>query len=381
MYAIRMLGGFLLILPVIVPFFRSCGLNMAQILSLQAIFSLAVVALEIPSGYFADVLGRKKSIVVGAFFCLCGWIAYCLANSFYGFLTGEILMGIGCSCISGADSAMLYDSLFFLGQAGDFKKVSGRCGALGNFSEGTAGIIGGLLAVVSLRLPMYIETVFVACTVPVALTLTEPDLYKAKDRKASMKDILDTVGYCLHGNRELAWLILYSSTVGASTLTAVWFIQPWFAHIGLPLAWFGIAWAVLNYSVALFSWSAHRIEHFAGRRRTLLSMILFSAIGYACMAGFDALYAIGTILALYFIRGINGPITSDYINRMIGPERRATVLSVQALASRLLFSIIGPIAGWLADTYSLSASLSIIGLVYLLLGCVGLFYLDRHRAL
>ena len=47
---------FMLIMPVIVPFFRAHGLSMADVYRLQTIFAVAIVVLEVPSGYVSDLL-------------------------------------------------------------------------------------------------------------------------------------------------------------------------------------------------------------------------------------------------------------------------------------------------------------------------------------
>ena len=56
---------FLVIMPVIVPFFESRGLSMQQIFLLQAVFAVVVLVMEIPSGYAADLLGRRVTLLVG----------------------------------------------------------------------------------------------------------------------------------------------------------------------------------------------------------------------------------------------------------------------------------------------------------------------------
>ena len=55
---------FMVIIPVIVPFFEGHGMDMEQIFILQAIFGISVVILEVPSGYVADIIGRKNSLII-----------------------------------------------------------------------------------------------------------------------------------------------------------------------------------------------------------------------------------------------------------------------------------------------------------------------------
>jgi hypothetical protein len=50
---------FLVIMPVAVPFFQSKGLSMQEVFSLQALFALAVLVTEVPSGYVADLIGSR----------------------------------------------------------------------------------------------------------------------------------------------------------------------------------------------------------------------------------------------------------------------------------------------------------------------------------
>jgi MFS family permease len=75
---------FLVLMPVIVPFFLNLGLSMHQVFKLQAIFGIAVVALEIPTGYLCDLWGRKKTLVVGSFISGLGFTSLLFVQSFFG---------------------------------------------------------------------------------------------------------------------------------------------------------------------------------------------------------------------------------------------------------------------------------------------------------
>src|SRR4030095_16822562 len=59
---------FLVIMPVVVPFFESRGLTMQQIFLLQGLFAVVVLVMEIPSGYVADLLGRRLTLITGSVF-------------------------------------------------------------------------------------------------------------------------------------------------------------------------------------------------------------------------------------------------------------------------------------------------------------------------
>lgn len=381
LYLIHGLRWFLLVMPIIVLFFRNNGLNMTQVFVLQSVFSVGLIVFEIPSGYFSDVVGRRITIIIGCVLGFIGFLVYALSYGFWGFLIAELILGLGGSFISGTDSALLYDSLAQIGRAGEYQKIEGRVLSVCHTSEGIAAIAGGLLATISLRTPLYVETAFCLLAVPVALTLVEPERRKFQHAEGNWAGILHIVKYAMHGHPQVKWLIIYSSVVGASTLTAVWFIQPYLQAIGLPLPLFGVVWAGLQFSVGIFALIAYRFESLIGRRRTIISLILLSATGYTLISVTGALWGMVFLILFYFVRGINEPVMRDYINRHITSEMRATVLSVRGLIGRLIFSVLGILAGAVSDRYSLPTALAACGAVFLALGIVSLNRLARHNAL
>src|SRR6056297_1759809 len=153
LYLIKIAKWFMLYMPIVVLFYEENGLSMKHVFLLQAIYSIAIVVLEIPSGYLADVLGRKKTLVIGTMLGFMGFVVYSFSFGFWGFLLAEMVLGMGQSLISGADSAMLYDTLEDMDRSEDYIKFEGRMVSIGNFAEAIAGILGGLLATISLRLP------------------------------------------------------------------------------------------------------------------------------------------------------------------------------------------------------------------------------------
>lgn len=272
MYVIRALRWFMLIMPVVIIFFQDNGLSMKEIMILQSVFSISIVVLEVPSGYFADRMGRKTTLIIGSIFGALGFLAHSLSYGFWAFMIGEISMGIGASFISGSDSALIYDSLLELGRESDYQRIEGRYTAIGNFSEGTAAVIGALLAGVFLRLPLYIETGLMFLAIPLVLTLVEPKRHSTTKKQ----NILAIARFSLIEHKEVKWLILYSALIGASTLTMVFFIQPYLTLSGLPLAWFGVVWAILQFSTGLFSWIAHHLEKRWGKKVSLIMLIPLS---------------------------------------------------------------------------------------------------------
>jgi len=92
----------MVIIPVIVPFFESRGLSLAQVFYLQAIFAAFVVLFEVPSGYIADVFGRRNVLIAGSIFHGLGFSWLYFAEGFAQLVLFEMTVGLGLSFLSAA---------------------------------------------------------------------------------------------------------------------------------------------------------------------------------------------------------------------------------------------------------------------------------------
>jgi len=353
-------------MPIVVPFYESNGLSMKDIMVLQAVYSIAIVILEIPSGYLADVIGRRKTLVIGAMFGTVGFATYSFSFGFMGFLVAEIILGIGQSCISGADSAMLYDSLLERGQEKKYTRFEGRITSIGNIAEATAGILGGLLAGITLRFPYFAQSFVALIALPAALTLVEP-ARKVPLIKASLQEVVQIARFALFKDRPLRRNILFSAITGTATLTMAWFAQPFFEYTAIDIAWFGVLWTTLNLTVAITSYTAHHIEHKLGQTRSILIISLLIPLGYLALSRFHLPIGLIVLYIFYLIRGYATPVLKDYINRITASNIRATVLSVRNFIIRLLFALTGPMLGWIKDVYSLPQALTLAGIIFLII--------------
>lgn len=362
----------MLIMPVIALFFKENGLSVQDIFVLQALFSVTTIALEAPTGYFADVFSRRAALIIGGFVSALGYVVYSMSYGFWGFLAAETLLGIGVGFVSGADSAMLYDTLLELKRDQEYLRLSGRNNSVSLLSEGLASIIGGLLAGVSLRLPLQIDVMVTACIIPIALSLVEPDVQGKMQRGGGVKKVIEIAKYALHGHDEIKWLIMYSSLVSASTLTMVWFIQPYLLATKVPVELFGFVWAGLMMVAAFFSWHARRIERSLGRRGSFVLLIMLPVIGYGLTSISFHIWSPVFLVCFYIARGILDPVLSAYINGMITSDVRATVLSVKNIFGRLIFVVVGPAVGRVNDMYSLQVALMVSGGIFLLFGAMAL---------
>ena len=364
LYLIKIAKWFMLTMPILMIFYQDLGFSAEQSFQLKAFYSISIVIFEIPSGYLADIFGRRKTIIMGSILGTAGFAIYAVFSGFIAFLVAEIILGIGQSFISGADSALIYDSLKADKRENEYVKFEGRNFSVGNFSEAIAGFLGGALAGISLRLPFVFQTGVAFIAIPAAIMLVEPHIISAK-KHLRFKDILNIVHFALIKNKSLRWNLIYSAIIGSATLTMAWIYPLYLKELGLSEIKIGTTSMILNLLVGLTTLVAYKIEKRLRPKATVWFTTLIISGGFI-LAGWFNSYLIFIILAFfYFARGIASPVLKDYINRITSSDIRATVLSIRSLIIRAFFSIIGPLFGFLTDHLSLQQAFIIIGLVFM----------------
>ena len=76
LFLIKVCQWFMLYMPVVKLFYVENNLKDFDLFFLHAIYSAVIFLTEIPSGYIADVWGRKKSMQLGLFMGLLGFGAH-----------------------------------------------------------------------------------------------------------------------------------------------------------------------------------------------------------------------------------------------------------------------------------------------------------------
>jgi len=361
LYLIKVSKWFTLIMPIIVLFYEENGLGLQEIFLLKSVYSVVLVSLDIPTGYLADAWGRKNCLLTGCLIAFSGFICYSFSYSFAAFFIAEILLGIGQSLVSGADSALLYDTTLEYDREEDYLKYEGKVTMVGNFSEAFAGIVGGLLATYSLRLPFYCQVGIASIGIPAALTLKE---FCVKRRiNNPIRNILAIIRYSLITNKSLCYDIMFSGIIGAATLTMAWFVQPVLMYIHLSTVWFGVIWTILNLTVGIAALYSDALNTKLGENRTYTLILLFIVGGYLAVAYCLNYFSLFLLFLFYIVRGFATPILKGYINRQTFSEMRATVLSIRNFIIRLIFASMAPFIGWLNDAFSLAFALRITALI------------------
>jgi MFS family permease len=377
-YAYRFLSDFWLIAPILVPYYQANGLSATQVFVVQAIYAASLMTLEIPSGYLADVIGRKNTLVLGSVMLPIGLLVYALSNTFQGFVAAEIILGAAGAMRSGADSALMYDTLIQLDREAEYNRFEGRGEFFHQAAHALSSVAGGLLALVSLKFVFQVNVASGLALVPLAFALVEPERKKL-DGKSPLLDILRITKRCLTDPR-IRSLMMYSALMTGSIVTGVWSYYMYYAELGLSVALFGIIFAAFGLCAAMGAARSHRIEEWLGARASFRALLLLSPI-FVSLALVKSVYMIPLILLNAFVGGFAIPLFRNQINKLIESDIRATALSVGAMMGSLAMILMSPTFGKLVDTFSLSTAHLTLGAFHLTFGLLCLFLLRKHEVI
>jgi MFS family permease len=368
-------------IPVITLFWKDqIGMSLTDIMLLQAVFGVAVVVFEFPSGYLADRAGYRLSLLLGAALWTVGWTVYALGASFAAVAVAEVVLGAGSAFMSGADRALLWVSLAAEGRGREYTRWEGRLRATAQTSEAATAAAGGWLYAVAPRLPLWLQVPSAALMLAAVLALREEPRPQAATGRSHLRRMAHIVRFTLWRHRRLQAAMALGVTLGLSTFVMVWLIQPYMQARSVPVAWFGPLWAAAHVWLAGVSLASGRIVDAVGTRGTLLICCLLVPVGYAGLAATTTAAGIAFYLCFMTIRGLLGPTLAAVMQEDAPAHDRASVLSLAALLFRLAFVVAGPPIGALVDRAGMETALGLLAIVFTLGGLAALAAFTRaHR--
>lgn len=363
-YIYSMLSNFNLTSGVWMLYLAYRGLSLFQIGIIEAIYHITAFTMEVPTGIVADLLGRKTSRVLGRFMTIISIIIMIFGDHVVWFSLSFAFTALGNNLESGAGDALIYDSMKEIGREKGYMKVKGKIEVFFQLASSLALPIGGYLATLDYSYVYKVALVVGIVTLLQSLTFVEPHIGRVEKKDNAMKSfthqLRESVAV-IKNSRKLAFLILMTETIGVSATTTFFYIQNYLKLNGRDEFRIGIVLAIGGLLSAIGASQAHRIEKRFGYTKTLI-MVLLGVVFFLWLMVIGSLSEIGMI-GLSVVEAIEFVVMSDYINKLIPSERRATVLSMQSMVFSLFMIIIFPIVGLVGDIYNLRTSFMILAVL------------------
>lgn len=319
-------------------------LSAAQAVLLYAVYDVATTALEVPSGYMSDRLGRRKTLVASALAGALGAGLIALGGGFAAFVAAQICLGAAAAFASGTDNAFLYESLVAEGRDAEVEAFETRAWQFTLSGLALSAVTGGSMATFSYPLAFGAGAVAQVACLGIAWRFVEPP----HNRPAVPQNaVAEQWGLFRDAMRlpVLVWLFGLSVLMyGFSHLPFV-FGQPFIAQalteagiaVEAPLV-SGVVTALMMGVSALAVVYAVRVRARMGLSRLLLLAFGIQVALVITLALTPSLLAIGVLLLRMVPNSLSKPFIIARMQPLLTDAGRATYMSIQSFVGRLLFA-------------------------------------------
>jgi MFS family permease len=340
---------FKLYAPVAIIYFSEVAGSYALGMSIFSVAMISSALLEIPTGLFSDLIGRRKTVIFGALAAILYAILYAVGRSYEFLFLGAIFEGLARSFYSGNNDALLYDTLSQTGEEHQFDELLGKLGSIYQVAMATSAIVGGILATWSFSLIMWLSVIPQVLCFVIALNLVEPKIHTAQSGniythlKEAYRNFLSNKKLRL---LSIASILSYSLGGSGYQFEAAFFGTLW------PVWAIGIAKTFSAISASASFWISGRVIKRFGGLRMMLVDSLYNRLAKSIATAFPTVLSplLMASTSLFF-----GPATVAHTTLMqkeFTHQQRATMGSLNAFAGNICLGLVSFLLGFAADKLS-----------------------------
>ncbi len=339
-------------MPVFFLFFNE-HLTVSQVLRLEAIYYVAVVLLEVPSGFFSDVVGRRVTLLISSLAFLAGYLLFFFGTGIDGvpifaiFSVAQVLLAMGIAFNSGTDASFHYDSLAAMGLEAEYAPREAHVSRVGFIGSAVAALAGGAVGLVDLRYAYGLSAIATVAMLAIVILFREPTTHESRSLLAA--GFARQLRACVKYLRQptLAWIFAFSVLMVVLNHVPYEFYQPYIRLLGdridllgrgTPLI-AGVHMAIVMLIASFVAGRSVRISKRLGLGGALLAAMALQTGVIAAMG----LVLHPLVLVLVLLRSVPRAMMTAPVNAAVTPRidraHRATYVSLQSVVGRLSFSI------------------------------------------
>ena len=320
---------------------------------IETVLIVTVTLAEIPTGAIADLIGKKKTLILAFLLETVGGFMMAATPNFPILLLSVFVMCVGGAFYSGTLDALVFDSLKEEGQEGTYAKKIANINTISLLSPAICGVIGGFMYKINPTLPFYANAFGYLIGLVTAFFLIEPHI---DTERFSLKNFFKQSG---QGLRELfktadikrQTILLLS--VGFFVIISAEMVDGFLGfEFGFNEIQMGILWSVIYVICAIASQLTPFIRKTFKGNRSIIVVGLLMAVTFI-VSPFIGLIVGGLTLALRSsLHSIFGNLYSIAINNNTESKYRATTLSTFNMMKNTPYVLTAYFIGALSDKLS-----------------------------
>ena len=356
--------------PVFAVIYLDFGMTLEQFAILNSIWAASIILAEVPSGALSDMIGRKKMVVAAGIFMVIEMVVWGFAPTsdldllFWILAINRILSGLAEAAASGADEALVYDSIYEAGQKEDWAKILQKVTRWQSFAFMIALLTGGIIydpdvmnqactllgfensltQQDTMRWPILLNLVTAVLTLLSACALRETENYQSKSEFLPLRAaFLQTWNVALWIPRTpfALLVILAAATVDSVIRMFITMNSEYYRLISYPEVAFGIIGAIIALQGMVVARISREMTERFGPNQNFLIISVLALLSFIGIRFFIPHFGVIFSMLLFAAMGMTGFCTSYYLNKTADKSIRATLLSFKGLALNLGYGGIG----------------------------------------
>lgn len=375
LYLYELISGFQIVDAVWVVFLLQRGFSIAQVGIAEGVFHVVSMCCEIPSGMVADLIGRKRTLVLSGLVSAAGSLCMILTNAFPMILVAMGLNALSYNLVSGSREALTYDSLLEAGAQEEYLRVSAIQEKLYLFVFAAANLFSVVTVSLGYEKGYLISMVQGICCSIVAFRIWEPGRENTKQHEKNRnwtrilrKHVIESGKFFVtHGFAARRMLI--SGVAAAGYYIVFMLLQQHLVEQGLQAKWIGIPLLLISFG----GMAGASLGEKTGKVK-IKFLLLAGGVLEGVLIVFSGMPALpGCVLAAAFAHGISEMLAiriGDENQKVFSSEVRATMVSVESMVYSVVMVVLSPVVGWLSEEFSISWAFGILGIFVSFLVCI-----------
>ncbi len=365
-------SSFMFLIPVWVSF-ELRFLSLAEIAVIEAAIAATQLALELPTGALADLLGRKTTVTLGYLLDGIGYLLFTQAHDFWSFMIFSMCFGIGEALISGAKEALTFDTLKQSHQERTFPKLMNWLQIRFYWGMALSTLIGGVVYQFNIYLPAILTGLAYLVAAFWASQLQEPNIDSEKfTLRNYLKQTKEGFGELFKNSRARHISFYYILLAVVSWPMVISLKNISMTAVGLSTFQIGVILPVLNLlNVYLFRFMLNK-KLFENLSQVFLFLAIVPSITWLALAlNFSVVSVVLVVFMLSFISSCRWNVIGKLSNLCFASKNRATAISTLSMLIALSYTGIMLVFSWLSQKSGMpflwiSLFMAALGFVFLL---------------
>lgn len=355
-------------MPIFILYLQFRNISFFQIGILEASIAIFIVIAEIPTGALADLIGNKRCTTLGLLSWMTGLWGMALSTEFYSMLISYLIIGLGEAFLSGASSALFYETLKNLGREEKILYYNGRMAVISAVMVIIGSLLGGYLFSLNEMWPFWAHGTVALIASIIVFSMKEPiKSTEPYSIKKNYSQIINSVDYTFK-SPKVRFITVFSTLIFVPIMLFVNIMeQPYLLSIGYETAVLGIVYAFTRGVIGFASFYRYELEKKFGEKGSFFGIVIIYSISFLIMAFIISRWLVLLMMLLFFTRDFSRAILDKYTNDNIPSEKRATILSIVSFMSNFLYSIVSLIIGYLLS-HQFFSNVEPINLVLIIFG-------------